>query len=116
MGSRGFFFYVLLVLKLRNLETERVEFGLFFFMFFYVLVFFFFWLGHDLGRELGPNLARLNGARRAQWGWVWAPKKTCLVNGSGPGCWSWPAGQVRVWKNPARTRSIAIPNHYFTHS
>ena len=38
----GVFFYFLLVLKLRNLETERVEFGLFFFMFFYVLVFFFF--------------------------------------------------------------------------
>ena len=71
MGSRGFF-YFLLVLKLRNLETERVEFGLFFFMFFYVLVFFFFF---GLGRELGPNLVGLNGARGAKWGRVRAPKK-----------------------------------------
>ena len=30
------------------------------------ILFFFFWLGHDLGRRLGPNLAGLNGASEAQ--------------------------------------------------
>ena len=36
---------------------------------------FFFWLGHDLGRGLGLNLARLNGARRALQRQVRAPEK-----------------------------------------
>ena len=37
-----------------------------------VLFFFFFWLGHDLGRGLGPNLAGLNEACRAWRGRVQA--------------------------------------------
>ena len=36
-------------------------------------------------------------------------KKTCLVNGLGPGHGSWPMGRVRVWQNSARTRPVAIP-------
>ena len=34
------------------------------------ILFFFFWLGHDLGRRLGPNLAGLNGASGARRRWV----------------------------------------------
>ena len=37
------------------LNVGKNKFGLQFF-------FFFFWLGHDLGRELGPNLVGLNEA------------------------------------------------------
>ena len=37
-------------------------------------------------------------------------KKIRLVNGPGPGRGSWPAGWVRVSKNPARTQPVAIPN------
>ena len=29
--------------------------------------------------------------------------------GAGLGCKSWPTGQVRVWKNPTRTRPVVIP-------
>ena len=36
--------------------------------FFIILLFIFFRLGHDLGRELGPNLVGLNGACGAQRG------------------------------------------------
>ena len=41
----GVFFNVLLVLKLRNLETERVEFGLFFYVLLCFGFFFFFLVG-----------------------------------------------------------------------
>ena len=58
--------------------------------------FFFFWLGHDFG----PNMAGLNGPL----------KKIHLLNWLCPGRVSWPADRVRVWKNPTRTRPIAIPN------
>ena len=36
-------------------------------------------------------------------------KKTRLVNEPGSGRGLTPAGQVQVWKNPARTRTVAIP-------
>ena len=45
--------------------------------------------------------------------WVRAPgKKTRLVNGPGSGRGSWPTGRIRVWKNPARTRPVAIPTSF----
>ena len=72
---------------------------------------FSFWLGHDLGRGLGLNLVGLNEAHGAWLGRVQAPeKKIRLVNGPGPGRGSWPAGRVRVCKNPARNRPVAIPS------
>ena len=40
-------------------------------------------------------------------------KKTRLVNELGPSHRSWPAGRVQVWKNPARTRPVAIPNFIY---
>ena len=57
------------------------------------LNFFFFWLGHELGLSPKPGLG----------------KKPGTLNRPGPGHGSCPAGRVRVWKNPARTRSVAIP-------
>ena len=70
------------------------------------LFFFFFWLGHDLGpiSKRGP---------RGPWGPAGAGlgpgKKPGTLNGASPGHGSCPAGRVRVWKNPARTRPVAIP-------
>ena len=51
-----------------------------------------------LGNGMGPDLVGLNGACGGRFG---PRKKTRLVNGSGPSRRSWPAGWVRVWKNPA---------------
>ena len=71
-----------------------------------IWTFFFFWLGHDLGpiSKRGP---------RGPWGPAGAGlgpgKKPGTLNGAGPGHGSCPAGRVRVWKNPARTRPVAIP-------
>ena len=68
--------------------------------------FFFFWLGHELGpiSKRGP---------RGPWGPAGAGlgsgKKPGTLNGAGPGHGSCPAGRVRVWKNPARIRPVAIP-------
>ena len=70
--------------------------------------FFFFWLGHDLGRRLGPNLARLNGthgareknpvSKRARFG----PRaKTCR---SGP-------GMEKPGLNPTRCHSYLEEFH-----
>ena len=67
---------------------------------------FFFWLGHELGpiSKRGP---------RGPWGPVGAGlgpgKKPGTLNGAGSGHGSCTAGRVRVWKNPARTRPVAIP-------
>ena len=55
-----------------------------------------------VGPQIGPN--PLTGP-----GGGGSGKKTRLVNGPGSGHGSWPAGWVRVWKNPARTRPVAIP-------
>ena len=49
----------------------------------------------------------LDGARRGGFG---AQKKTRLLNGAGLGFWDKSAGRVRVLKNPAWTRPVAIPN------
>ena len=46
---------------------------------------FFFRLGHDLGRGLGLNLARLNGARRALQRQVRAPEKNPISKRAGFG-------------------------------
>ena len=53
------------------------------------------WVGHE-GR--GPQ------------GWVRVPGKIRLVNRLGSGRRSWPVGRVWVWKNPARTWPVVIPN------
>ena len=65
-------------------------------------LFFFFWLGHDLGpiSKRGPAGAGLGPG-----------KKPGTLNGAGLGHGSCPAGRVRVWKNAARTRPVAIPNY-----
>ena len=44
------------------------------------------------------------------WGGSGPGKKPGTLNGAGPGHGSCPAGRVRVWKNPAQTRPVAIPN------
>ena len=62
--------------------------------------FFIFWLGHDLGCELGPNLAGLNGGLAGAG--LGPEKKTQLVNGPGSSRGLRPAGWVWVWKNSAR--------------
>ena len=63
---------------------------------------FFFGLGHDLGRELGPNLVGLNRARGAGLG----PKeKTRLLTGPGPSNGSSPQGGFGYEK----TQPVAIP-------
>ena len=76
------------------------------------LKFFFFWLGH----ELGPSPKR---GPQDPWGPAGAGpgpgKKPGSLNGSGSGYGSFPAGRVRVWKNPARTRPVAIPNLILSH-
>ena len=76
-----------------GLNVGKKKFGLFF---------SFFWLGHELGpiSKRGPVGAG-PGLR----------KKPGTLNGAGPGHGSCPAGRVRVWKNPARTRPVAIPNN-----
>jgi len=60
-----------------------------------------------LGHELGPI------PKRGPWGPAGAglgpEKKPGTLNGPGLGYGSCPAGQVRVWKNPARTQPVAIP-------
>ena len=81
-----------------GLERRKKKSGLFFFC---------FWLGH----ELGPISKR---GQRGPWGPAGAGlgpgKKPGTLNGAGPGHGSCPAGRVRVWKNPARTRPVAIPS------
>ena len=80
-----------------DFERENVDLksmfviSVFVFMFVIVIVFgfvFVFVFGSEffllVGPRIGPN--PLTGP--------W--KKTCLVNGSGPGHRSWPAGRVRV--------------------
>ena len=80
-------------------RKEKINLGLKFF--------FFFWLGH----ELGPSPKR---GPRDPWGPAGAGpgpgKKPGSLNGSGSGYGSCPASRVRVWKNPARTRPVVIPN------
>ena len=67
---------------------------------------FFFWLGH----ELGPI------SKRGPWGPTGAGpspgKKPGTLNGAGSGHGSCLASRVRIWKNPARTQPVAIPNLY----
>ena len=70
--------------------------------------FFFFWLGH----KLGPISKRGPWGPRGPAGAGLGPgKKPGTLNGAGPGHGSCPAGRVRVWKNPARTRPVAIPKN-----
>ena len=65
-------------------------------------------LGHRMGPEVPwPNGAR--GARGARWGGSGPRKKNPFTIGPGLGLGSRPAGRARVWKNPARTRLVAIP-------
>ena len=80
-----------------NIAQVANKFGLKFFFFF-----FFCW---------ATNCAQsLNGARGSRLGRVWAlEKKPGTLNELGPGHGSCPAGRVRVWKNPVRTRPVAIP-------
>ena len=54
----------------------------------------FFWLGHELGPSPGP---------------AGPEKKLGTLNWPSLGHGSCLAGWVRVWKNPARTRPVAIP-------
>ena len=70
---------------------------------------FFFWLGHELGPIPKRGLRDPwdpAGAGPGPW------KKPGTLNGSGPGHRSCPASRVHVWKNPARTRPVAIPNDH----
>ena len=62
--------------------------------------FFFFWLGHELGPISKRSPVRAGSG---------PGKKPGTLNGAGPSHGSCPAGWVRVWKNPARTRPVAIP-------
>ena len=71
------------------------------------LNFFFFWLGHELGPIPKRGPWDLRGPAGAGPG---PGKKPGTLNRLGLGHGSCPAGWVRVWKNPARTRPIAIPN------
>lgn len=64
-----------------------------------------------LGHELGPIPKR---GPRGPWGPARAGlgpgKKPGTLNGPGLGHGPCLAGRVRVWKNPARTRPVAIPS------
>ena len=46
-----------------------------------------------------------------RWAEFGSKKKTCLLNGSSLGNSGGPASQVRVSKNLAQTRPVAIPNY-----
>ena len=82
-----------LELEYAGLNVGKNKFGLKFFFFF-----FFFLLA------LGPIPKR--GPAGAGPG---PGKKPGTLNGPGPGHGSCPAGRVRIWKNPARIRPVAIP-------
>ena len=64
---------------------------------------FFYLLGHELGPipKRGPAGAGPGPG-----------KKPGILNGPGLGYGSCPAGRVQIWKNPARTRPVAIPNFW----
>ena len=65
-------------------------------------------LGHRMGPEVPwPNRAR--GTRGPCGAGLGPTKKIRLLIGPGSGCGSKPGGRAWVWKNPARTRPIAIP-------
>ena len=58
------------------------------------------------------GLAGHEGTRpaEARQGGFGVKKKTRLINEPGSGFWGRPASWVRVWKNPTRTRPVAIPS------
>ena len=69
----------------------------------------FFFLGH----RMGPEVPWPNGAR---WGGSGPRKKNPFTNRAGFGSWVQTRGSGRVWKNPARTRPVAIPTCTYTES
>ena len=87
-GLKFFFFFFLDWAQKCRLNLGKIKFGLFFL----------------LGHELGPIPKR--GPAGAGPG---PGKKPGILNGPGPGYGSCPAGRARIWKNPARTRPVAIP-------
>ena len=60
------------------------------------LFFLNFFIGPRFGPRLGLNLAWLNGACRAQGASLGGHKKTCLLNGLGPGNRYGPMRKVQV--------------------
>ena len=75
-------------------------------------IFFFFWLGHELGLSPKRGLRDPRGPAGASSS---PEKKPSTLNGPGPGHGSCPVGRVRVWKNPAWTRPVAIPRFDLCH-
>ena len=97
-----------MILKGKIIDLTFV-FRIFVFMFVIVFGFVFVFMilglvGHEGMGPVGPAKARRGG--------FGVKKKTCLINGSGPGFWGRPASRVWVWKNQARTQPIAIPRSY----